>query len=294
MTSGMFVGVDLGGTTITAGLLENSALVAVDTVPTYSERTADDICATIAGLVRHVSCGFEPAALGVGVPVPAGPGTDRLAASHNLPTMGGFPLKTRLEDVFHVPVVLDNDARCMAFGEYRAGSLKGCRQCVCLTLGTGLGCGVIIDGNPYRGAHDCSGEIWRIPAADGYNLEDSVSACGLVRLYRERTGTEMNPEDIHARALRGETDALAAFERYGASVGHVAVMIQSLYDPEKIAVGGGLARAFDVFSGSLFSVVDQVLGEGAGCIIVQASLSDRASVIGAAAFAQDMLRAMKR
>ena len=289
MTSEAIVGVDLGGMTVTAGCVENGVLVASDTVPTGRDRPADDIAGTISALVRKISCGRSPVALGVGVPVPAVPGTDLLVPSRNLPTMGGYPLKTRLEAALLMPVVLDNDARCMAYGEYVAGSLRGCSQGVCLTLGSGLGCGMVIDGKPYRGAHDGAGEIWQIPVGNQKRLEDTVSREGLMRLYDDATGKMAEPVEICRFAERGDSHARAVFKHYGEAVGDVVVMILCMFDPEKIAIGGGIAGAYEFFRDSLLETVERAFGSGYGERVVPALLSEKASVIGAAAIAGDMV-----
>jgi len=282
MTDDFHVGVDVGGTTISVGLVRGTEIVEFARVPTGRTRQPREIFGSIARIVEDVAAGYPVGGIGVGVPVPAGPSTDTLEPSENLPTMGGFPLKSELEKRFAVPVSLENDARCMALGEYRAGALRGCLHCACITLGTGLGCGVVIGGSLYRGYRCEAGEIWKIPFGRLGSLEKGTSAGGLTAIYERVSGLVLEPEEIHKRFRNGEKEAAVAFERYGEEVGGVVVMLLSLLDPERVAIGGGLARSFDAFREALFGVVDGVCGKGWRERVVPASLSDRAAVIGAA------------
>ena len=145
-----YVGVDLGGTTVTAGVVKASKILELKSVSTGRKRPAREILRTIINLIENVSSYHTISGIGIGVPVPSGPRTDELVSSDNLPTMGGFRLKRNLTEYFNMPVALENDARCMTLGEHKAGVLKGCSDCACITLGTGLGLGIIIDGKIYR------------------------------------------------------------------------------------------------------------------------------------------------
>jgi glucokinase len=208
----------------------------------------------------------------------------------NLPSLEGYPLRPLLEERLGMPVTLENDAKCMALGEFTAGALRGCRSCACVTLGTGLGCGIIIDGGLYRGKGSFSGEIWNIPLETGGVLEDIVSIGGLKRIARDVYGREIEPHLIHKRYLDGEGRAVRVFDRYGERLGWVMVMLLSVLDPERIALGGGLSRAFDAFRGGMRRVVERTWGEEGADRIVHARLSDRAAVFGAA----EMARARRR
>jgi len=287
---GLFVGVDFGGTTVTAGAVENGELRTLATVPTLRDRPPGEILETIAVLIDETAQNRPIAGIGVGVPCPAGPGTDRLVMIENIPSMEGYPFRTLLEERCSTPVALENDANCMAYGEHRAGALRGCLHCACLTLGTGLGCGIVIEGRLYRGAGNYAGEIWNIPWADGRTLEDRVSIAGLQALYRDATGETVEPEALHERYLAGDPEAVDAFERFGESVGQVAVMLISTLDPERIALGGGLSRAFDAFAGGMSRTVGRTWGTDGAGRIVRAELSGRAAVLGAAALAAEHFR----
>jgi glucokinase len=279
------LGIDLGGTTVTAGVVEGTEILGLHTIPTCNERPAADILESISGLISTLASDFNITAIGVGVPVPAGPETDILIPSENLPTMGNFPLKSLLEERFHLPVTLENDARCMALGEFRAGALQGYGNCVCLTVDTGLGCGIIINGELYRGSRYAAGEIWNIPLESGILLEESVSVGGLKALCLEISGEEIEPYVLHRRFIDGDPEAAEIFERYGEALGRATVIVLSLLDPEKIVLGGGIARSFKAFHGGLIRTMEKTWGKEGAEKIEPAALSERAAVLGAAELA---------
>ncbi len=286
-----FVGVDLGGTTIAAGVVQGTQILGYQIASTENQRSAEQILHTLTQLIEKVSHGYRIAGIGMGVPVPAGPETDRLDLNlaENLPTMQDYPLRSRLAEHFKLPVVLENDARCMAYGEYLAGALRECSPAVCLTLGTGLGCGIIIDGRVYRGSRSFAGEIWNIPWADNRILEQAVSIKAIEEDYRQYAGHKLPPHEIFERFRAGDKAAKTVFERFGTAVGRVAVMVLSFLDPRRIAIGGGLAGAFEAFAPSMLAVVQTTWGAAAGERMVRAQLSDRAAVMGAAAMIHDHL-----
>lgn len=285
-SSDMFVGVDLGGTTVSAGLLKGGSLAAVHTLPTEAARPPEDIAETIASLVELVSGGYVVKGIGIGVPVPVGPWSDCLYMSVNIPSLEGFPLRSTLEKRLGLPVTLDNDARCMALGEYRYGALSGCSVGACLTLGTGLGCGVVVDGVPFRGAHGGAGEIWTVPSGDGVVLEDRTSIRALTSIFWNLTGKYAEPSEIFKRYRRGSKMAITAFEQYGENVGDAVLTVISLFDPEKVAVGGGIAGAFEAFKPGITTVVERVWGMEAANRVVPAALSEKAAIMGAAEIAR--------
>lgn len=285
----VFIGVDFGGTTIAAGAVAEQDIIALKTVPAHCERSPGEILETMAGVIRDVSAGHTVGGVGIGIPCPGGPGVNRLINIENLPALEGYPLRPLLEERLGTPVVMENDAKCMAFGEFRVGALRGCGDCVCVTLGTGFGCGIIVDGAIYRGKRGFSGEIWNIPWDDDHLLEDTANIGGLKRIIRDMTGEEIEPHVLHGRFLDGDVLAAKVFDRYGEKVGSILVMLLSVLDPERIAVGGGLSNAYDAFSGGMRRIVEQSWGKEGADRIVRAELSDRAAVLGAVELAKMLI-----
>ena len=285
MPEKIYIGIDLGGTTLTAGVILHSKILRDKTVPTLGNRPAEEICGTLCGLIKDVSSGYSIAGIGIGVPNPAGPESDRLIMVENIPALEGFALKSGIRKRFEVPVILENDANCMALGEYIDGALRGCRSGVCITLGTGLGCGIIIDGTIYRGSGNCAGEIWNIPFGVKTVLEDTISLKKIAALTETVTGNTVEPETLLNRHRDGLPDAVEIFDRYGEAVGQV--MVLSFLDPEKIALGGGISKAFGAFKNGMSRIVEKTWGKQAADKIVPAELSYRTALLGAALLAQE-------
>jgi len=283
--SAVTAGVDLGGTTVSVGLAAGFDS-RVYTAQVGAARSADEVADIITGLVREAAAGFDLGAVGVGVPVPAGPKTDILGHCPNLPIIEGVPFRTMLEERLGVPVVLENDARCMVFGEYRAGALRGHETCACITLGSGLGLGSVVDGRILRGAFLAAGEIWHVPAREGVMLEDQASARGLRALA---AGLTDDIRELFELWQTGDERARNVFGGYGRVIGQVACMVAAVLDPGAIAVGGGISRAADAFFPAVKRYMDDVLTPPWEGQLVRAELSDRAAVIGAAELAADRI-----
>jgi len=278
-----YIGIDFGGTTIHGGLVRDDKILKQSMVKTGNNRPAEDIFESITGLIKELAEGCDIDGIGVGVPVPAGPDSDVLKDAVNIESMEGFPLKRRLAERFSLPVLLENDARCMVLGEYMAGALQGYPDCACITLGTGLGCGLIVDGSIYRGAKYWGGEIWNIPYGDsGASFEYMSSISGLETLFIALGGDELDPEAMYARFKEGDKIAANAFELYGERIGRIIATVFCMLDPGMIAVGGGLSRAYDAFSGSMMKIVKESVGERAIGRVVRAALIEDAAIIGAA------------
>ena len=282
------VGVDLGGTTMSAGAVNSASIIASNKVDTGRTRSADDIVADMISLIGSVIGNHPLEAIGIGVPTPAGPGTETFIPANNLPTLDDYPLKARLSDHFGVPVFLENDANCMTAGEYNAGALRGVRSGACLTLGTGLGCGIIVEGSLVRGARYAAGEIWNVPTSDGTILEDTVSIEALIDLTEKHMGSRIEPHELFSLYRTGTTGAISVWHRYGRAVGRVVTMVLTLFDPERIVIGGGIASAFEAFREGMIEEVSPVYDDVAADIIQPTQLSERAAIIGAAMLAKDI------
>lgn len=281
------IGVDIGGTTMSAGAVGNASIVTLETVETGRLRPADEIVADLTVLIQRVARRRRIGSIGIGVPTPAGPETDTIIPATNLPTMDHYPLRARLAGTFGVPVVLENDANCMTVGEYHAGALRNVRSGVCLTLGTGLGCGVMIDGKLVRGARYFAGEIWNLPVDDGVLLEDIVSIEALKCLSGACMGRRIEPRELFERYCAGEPEARDAWRQYGQAVGRVVAMVLAFLDPERVVIGGGIAGAFEAFRESMIEVIEPVYGAGAAAVVRKAQLSEHAAVLGAGLLAKD-------
>ncbi len=204
----------------------------------------------------------------------------KLTQVDNLPLLAGADVVALVQEVAGAPVRVENDARCFALAEARFGVARGARHLCGVTLGTGVGCGVVIDGKVHRGATWEAGEVWRLPLRNA-PLEDFLSGAGVVRGYLAAGGAREDGPDaaaVAARAREGDEAASAAWRSLGEDVAFLGHCIFCLVDPECLVIGGSLAQSRDLF--------ESVLGERLGDRmerVAWAELGPAAGVIGAAA-----------
>lgn len=266
MSDQMAFGVDIGGTSVKMGLFSASrGLLESWRIPSRTDGDSDAMLSEIAKSLRGrmVSNGLCPADLlgaGVGAPGPVDAG-GAVQGCVNL-GWGRVALRERLEAFCGFSVRAENDANIAALGELWQGAAKGCDSMVLLTLGTGLGGGVILGGRLLKGAHGCAGEVGHIsvcgtettPCRCGSRgcLEQYASASGLVRLAKEAAASAQNTampldaltaEAVVAAAGAGDAAALLAVDRMAERLGQAIASIAAVCDPQVFVIGGGLSQA---------------------------------------------------
>jgi glucokinase len=285
MNEKLFLGVDLGGTQLRMALVSASGDLSSDVLSVRTGRgfQPDDFVREIgnlAGRLRSIAQS-DIGALGIGTPGVLVEQT--ISESDNLPLLNGANLGVLAQRAIDLPVKVENDARCFALAEARFGAGQDANSMCGLTLGTGVGCGVIIDGKVYRGANWAAGEVYRIPLR-GFHLEHFLSGPGLVRSYLAAGGklsegtSNVAGAVISELAREGDPAALQAFSVFGEDLHFACECLISLIDPEVIVIGGSIAQSRDLFG----AVLERKL-KGRPTRIAYASLGTSAGVIGAAA-----------
>jgi glucokinase len=283
MSSGSYyLGVDLGGTQMRMGAVgaDGRLLGELSSVPTGTQFGADALRTNLRRMVDQfrATLGGDVAALGLGI---AGVvDQSALSQSPNLPLLDGVDLADLLGEALPYSVALENDARCFALAEARFGAGQGARQLCGITLGTGVGCGVIVNGRPHRGARSQAGEVWNVPLR-GSHLEHFLAGAGVVRGYEAAGGVVdegLDAAEIADRARGGDPPAIAAWRSFAEDLTFLCAFAISLIDPDKIVIGGSMAQASDLWG----PVVTERLIENK-VPIVTAKLGGAAGVIGAAA-----------
>ncbi len=281
------IAVDLGGTWMRAAVVGKDGIIRGQLFrrPAGRERAPEEIIGDLITLVKETASADkatgEKNITGVALGVPTVISDGKLAASDNLPTLGGVALGMEIEKRTGWTVKMFNDATCFAIGEWRAGAGKGTRFFCGVTLGTGIGLGIIAAGRPLRGGHGTAGEIWKSPLGKAH-VEDSVSGVGLMQLFKARTGREVDGEEIHALAKKGDPDALAAFDEFGIFLGKTLAWIINCVDPEAIVLGGSVAQSFDFFERPMRKAMSEFCSNEVRATVSASALGEKASVIGAA------------
>ena len=266
------IGIDLGGTNIAGGIADlDGKLLLTDSIKTGLPCPASDIADRIALLCRRMAAALglalsDAAWVGIGAPGSVDVDTGTVLYANNL-EFDNVPLGQMIHERTGLPVYVDNDANVAAWGEYCAGAGKGSSSMVMVTLGTGVGGGVIVNGRITEGAHGAGGEIGHITvnphetAVCGCGkhgcLEQYSSATGVVRCMKKLLdenpdtpctlrGTDFAAKDVFDAARAGDALAAREVDEMTDTLGMALASIASTTDPEMFMVGGGVARAGDV------------------------------------------------
>jgi len=240
-----FVGVDLGGTNVRAGLVQNGKLVALEARSHPPNAGAEAIIEEICRTIEHV---LKPGVRGIGVGVPTLVHQGIVYSPNNIPSWKVVPLQAILERRFRLPVVLNNDAKCFALGELHFGAGRGRQNLVGLIVGTGLGAGVILDGRLYSGSYGGAGEIGSI----SYKDKDFEHYCS-GRFFTRQFG--LDGAVLHQRAVDGDPKAREMLASFGDDFAHVIMALLYAYDPEIIVLGGSVSKAFPFFEKRAWDVL---------------------------------------
>jgi glucokinase len=293
------IGIDVGGTKIASGLVSaDGSLAAADERPTPQGSQQEFLDALEEAVRGH----REPvAAVGIGVPSRIDQVAHRVVGSVHAP-LAGIDLAGYLEGRLGIPVLVDNDGNVAALAEWMLGAGRGTRDFVMLTLGTGIGAGLVLDGHPYRGARGAGAELGHMvvdvdgpPCGAGCpgrgHLETLASGSAADRVARE-LGYPGGRALVDA-GRAGEAPAVDALAAIGRVLGQGMVTIVNLFVPEVIAVGGGFGRAGELILTPAREVVTvEALDPGRDTVrVVQAELGAEAGVIGAGLSAFELLEA---
>lgn len=287
---GCRIGLDLGGTKVCGVVVDKYGRIVLGPVerPTESERDTEHILDTMVGIIRNLQelAGGEQLGTGIGIPVTLD-SSGAVVFSPNLPTMAGILIRQEMEERLGVPVLIENDANCFVFGEWKAGAGSGTEVCCGITLGTGFGMGIIIHERLYRGAHGSAGEICFSPFRDGLKIEEVVSGIGISKNYSERTGRKLAAADVARKAREGDRDGREVWHELGDALGYALSYTVNLLDPEVVVIGGSMVAAWDLFFPSLEETLRQYVYKYDAFKLVPASLGRLGGAIGAGLLAEE-------
>jgi glucokinase len=294
------IGVDVGGTkTLAAVVAPDGAIEEQELHPT-DVSSQDALLAGLDEIVDELRKDREIAALGFGIPSRVDQRAGRAVASVNIP-LKGVDFRDRMHERHRLPVAIDNDANAATIGEWRAGAAKGSRAVVMLTLGTGVGGGLVLDGRPFRGTTCVGAELGHIViVVDGEpcgcggrgHLESYASGEAADRAARELYGDGSSGEELVAKAHDGDAGAVGAIAEIGRRLGAGIASFVNVFEPEVLVVGGGFGSAAgELLLGPAREVLARDGLEPARDTvrIVQAQLGYQAGVIGAGMIAFEAL-----
>lgn len=235
----MKIGIDLGGTNMRVGLTDGATLVNSVIEPCPAKETEEVV---LNQLKRQIAQLMSADVTGIGIGVPSVVDSVKGIVYNvaNIPSWKEVHLKEQLEKEFGIPVAVNNDANCFALGVWKYGEGKGTRDMVGLTMGTGIGSGIIINGQLYNGVNTGAGEIGSLPFKDA-DYEFYCSSRFFSHLHGD-TGANFGK-----RAQAGDAEAIAVWNEFGQNVGELIKAVLFTYAPEAIIIGGGIASAFSLF-----------------------------------------------
>ena len=310
------VGVDLGGTRMRVAILDREyRLYHRVEEPTRAEEGPESSIPRLLALIDSVIArAQEPiAAIGISSPGPIEPETGAIVSPPNLPGWNGVPLGRLIQERFNIPAFLGNDANVAALAEVYKGAARGHKHAIYITVSTGIGGGIVIDGKLLLGAHGLAGELGHIVlVADGERvstLELEAAGPALARYVVKRLGEGASSEiqdmvggDLSAisgkivgqAAMQNDALALEAIERSGRFVGYAIASLMHLFNPSIVVVGGGVTSVGDLLfkpmrAAAKAHVIDPAYYDKAS--IVPAALGDDVAIIGAAVLAFQNLEA---
>jgi glucokinase len=273
MAEKLVIAADLGGTNLRAATIDRQGKIhdRIKQRTPKAEKASEIVSALVSAAreceSRSRDVGAEICAISVVVPGTVSVENGVVMKAPNVPALDGFRLAAALESELQWPAILENDANAAAVGEMWKGAGRGHRTIVCLTLGTGVGGGIILDGELWRGVDGSAGELGHIgiepfggvacTCGSRGCLEVYASATAIVRMTREarprypdsplHTNEELTAKGVYEQGLAGDELALEVFRRMGIYLGVGMATFINIFNPELIVIGGGVAAGWDLF-----------------------------------------------
>jgi glucokinase len=295
MQAPVAIGLDVGGTKILSGLVDRDGSILAEHEVPSPDGSEEGVLAALDSAVDAL-LDERVAAIGYGIPANLERGTGRILRAMNLP-LDDVDLAARSRERFGLPVGVENDASAATLAEWRRGVGRGTQNLVMLTLGTGVGGGIVIDGRLFRGwaelGHIVVQEGGELCTCGGHgHLEVLASGSAGDRIAQELWGADADAHALVDRAEAGDTAARAALARIGRSLGAAIASLVNVLDPELVVVGGGFGAAagdFVLEPAREAARADAIFPANRALRIVAAELGSDAGLVGAGLVAFEAL-----
>ncbi len=299
MKNNYIIGIDLGGTNLKIALFDRRFKFKSKEFLSTGEfsRPENLISGLVAAVLKIIQDNnfkkLDILGIGLGLPGPIDVEKGLVHFFPNIPGWRNVPLRRILEKKIGLPVFIDNDANLMCLAEYKLGAARGARNAVCLTLGTGVGGGLIIEGELFRGSSFAAGEIGHMPI----NEKGPACGCGgqaclesyignrrIAGIIKKVFQKDISLEEVSLLARKNNKKAVMVWEEVGTKLGLCLVGIVNLLNPDCIVIGGGVANAGRV----LFDKIEETIISRAMVVqarkvkILKAKLGNDAGMLGAA------------
>ena len=242
------LGLDIGGTGIKGGVLIKGHLEDIRSIPTPALESKEFILETIASFIETYTH-YDFVGIGIGIPGLVDSREGIVLGLKNIPSFQHVELKKFLTERFVKPVFVNNDANCFAIGVHKYGVGKPFKNLVGITLGTGVGGGIVINGQLYSGMFSAAGEWCSAPYLE-HNYEYYCSGKFFQNIYKSK------PKALAKLALTGDPVAIQAYEEFGHHLGELLKVILYSLAPEAIILGGSIRKTYPLFKKSLFKSLE--------------------------------------
>jgi glucokinase len=274
------IGIDIGGTKIKAGKVSKERIEKLLIVNTKSNASQNEVILQIASLIDKL---IDKNTKNIGIAVPAIVDITNgiVFETINIPSWKKVPIKKILEIKYKIPVFINNDANCFALGEKCFGAGKNHSTIAALTIGTGLGAGIIINGKLYSGYNCGAGEFGEV-VFKKHNFEYYCSGKYFLKEY------SMKGEDLYKKAKQNNKKALSIYNEFGNNLGKLLAMIVHAIDPEIIILGGSVSRSYRFFEKPMKkSLKELIYARSFSRLKIKLSKSDNIIIKGAASLHRD-------
>ena len=280
MNTETVLGIDLGGTNIRGGLVTENTLTSIHSQRVTSNGSIEQVLQEFFAVTDKL---FDDSIKAIGIGVPGLVDTDKGIVYDvvNIPSWKEVPLGKLIHDRYSIPVLINNDANCFALGEFYFGKGKGKDSMVGLTIGTGLGSGIILNKKLYEGKHGGAGEFGMIDYLDKY-VEYYASGQFFQNVY------QTDGQTVFERAEKCDKDAIRSYEELGTHLGSAIKTVLYAVDVDLIVLGGSVRKAWTYFNKSMWKqIMTFAFQKAKENLKVEVSELHNSGMLGAAALYYD-------
>lgn len=264
-----YIGVDLGGTNVRAAIVDEEGNVLVQKKsPSYAQEGKEKVMDTIINLIKSLPDYESCSGIGVGVPGPCDEKTGSMVLATNLPGFEGYSIANKLEETFHMPSFIDNDANVAALAEALVGAGKGKKVVYYVTLSTGIGGGLVINGECISGKHGFTGEIANIIIDRNRSkvnylavgaIENEASGTAITRKANEKASKKYkHAGEVFEDAHNGDPVAKEIVDNVARDLAQLFATIACVCDPDIFILGGGMMQSSDLFLPSVIEKFKEI------------------------------------
>lgn len=264
-----YIGVDLGGTNVRAAIVDEDGKVLIQKKsPSYAQEGKEKVMDTIINLIKSLPDYESCSGIGVGVPGPCDEKTGSMVLATNLPGFEGYSIANKLEETFHMPSFIDNDANVAALAETLVGAGKGKKVVYYVTLSTGIGGGLVINGECISGKHGFTGEIANIIIDRNRSkvnylavgaIENEASGTAITRKANEKASKKYkHAGEVFEDAHNGDLIAKEIVDNVARDLAQLFATIACVCDPDIFILGGGMMQSSDLFLPSVIEKFKEI------------------------------------